>query len=167
MFHESITILTINPGTKNLGIAVLEAEDLIFWGVKVLKGKWSPAKMRSVERILDQLIEQYRVTVLVVKQVHPSRSSRHLNSLIGAIEKLARNRKLRIKHYTLEDVKESSGLGAKANKMELAEWIVGRYRFLAKDLDREKKHKHSYFVRMFEAIAAGILAFNRLINVKK
>ena len=53
----------------------------------------------------------------------------------------------------------------KANKMGVAEVVTARYPFLVRELEREKKHKHPYFVRMFEAIAAGIFAFNR-VNYK-
>lgn len=162
MLHESIIILAVNPGTKYLGIAVLDAKDLVFWGIKVLKGKWCPAKMRSVEKTLDKLIEQYNIAVLTIKKVHPSRSSTHLNRLIKAIETLAKNKRVRIWHYSLSDARESLGLGAKANKMALAECVVARYKFLANDLQKERNHKHPYFVRMFEAIAAGIGTFNRL-----
>ncbi len=50
------------------------------------------------------------------------------------------------------------------NKMEIAGLAMARYQFLIHELERERKHRHSYFVRMFEAIAAGILALNRLAS---
>lgn len=160
MFHESITILAVNPGTKYFGIAVFESEDLVYWGIKVLKGKWCPGKMRSIETALEKLIAQYGVGMLALKKLHPSRSSRHLNCLVKCIERLAKKKRIRIWHYSLSDVKASLGVGV-ANKMALAECVVARYKFLANDLQKERKHKHPYFVRMFEAIAAGILVFNR------
>jgi hypothetical protein len=43
--------------------------------------------------------------------------------------------------------------------MAIAGIVTARYPFLIHELEREKKHKHPYFVRMFEAIAAGIFGF--------
>jgi len=98
--------------------------------------------------------------MLALKKLHPSRSSRHLNCLAKSIERLAKKKRIKTWHYSLSDVKASFGVGV-ANKMALAECVVARYKFLANDLRKERKHKHPYFVRMFEAIAAGIMAFNR------
>lgn len=46
--------------------------------------------------------------------------------------------------------------------MKLAGLAAALYQFLIHQLAGERKHIHPYFVRMYEAIAAGILAFNRL-----
>jgi len=160
MFHESITILAVNPGTKYFGIAVFESEDLVYWGIKVLKGKWCPGKIRNVETTLEKLIRQYGVSMLALKKLHPSRSSRHLNCLAKSIERLAKKKRIKTWHYFLSDVKASFGVGV-ANKMALAECVVARYKFLANDLQKERKHKHPYFVRMFEAIGAGIYTLSK------
>lgn len=62
----------------------------------------------------------------------------------------------------MDDLKKSLAVGMKANKMAISGIVTARYPFLARVLEREKKHKHPYFVRMFEAVAAGIVAYNRL-----
>jgi hypothetical protein len=43
------------------------------------------------------------------------------------------------------------------NKMVIAGVVAIRYPFLARELQNERRHKHPYFVRMFEAVAAGIV----------
>jgi len=100
--------------------------------------------------------------MLVVKKLHLSRSSRNLNSLVGSIKTIAKEKNLKLCLYSLEDIKKELAAERRVNKMTIAEMMVVRYPFLIHELEREKKHKHPYFVRMFEAIAAGILAFNRL-----
>ncbi|MEI6153509.1 MAG: hypothetical protein WCQ90_05430 [Deltaproteobacteria bacterium] len=162
MKKKEVNILAVNPGTKYVGIAVFRGPDLVYWGTKVLKGKWSKEKMKCVEKTLLNLIDQHSVTMLVLKKLDSSRSSRNLNALVLSIQRCAKKKKLRICSYTLSDLKKFLALGTKINKMEIAGLAVARYQFLIHQLERERKHKHPYFVRMFEAIAAGILAFNRL-----
>jgi hypothetical protein len=154
-------ILAVNPGTKYLGLAVFEGSDLVYWAVKVLKGKWSPVKMRRVEKILSDLIDQHGVTTLTLKRVHSSRNSRNLRYLIASIERLAKKRKLRLRYYGLEDVKDFLAPDLRINKLDMAGLVAARYRFLTPYLDGEWKHKHPYFVRMFEAVAAGLLALDQ------
>jgi Holliday junction resolvasome RuvABC endonuclease subunit len=162
MFQESVTILAINPGTKYIGIAIFQASDLVYWGIRVLKGKWSDTKMRNTETSLQKLIDRYHINLLVLKKLHASRSSGNLNCLVRLIARIAKKKRIKFCLYSLGDIKKSLAVGMKANKMVIAGIVTARYPFLIHELEREKKHKHPYFVRMFEAIAAGILVFNRL-----
>jgi len=162
MLQESVTILAINPGTKYIGIAIFQPPDLVYWGIRVLKGKWSQEKIRNVEIALQKLIDQYKVNLLVLKKLHASRSSKNLNCLVKSIANLAKKKRIKLCLYSLSDIKKLLAAGMKTNKMAIAEIVTNRYPFLIHEFERERKHKHPYFVRMFEAIAAGILAFNRL-----
>jgi len=162
MFQESINILSVNPGTKYLGFAVFQDQDLVCWGVKVFKGKWSEKKRRTAESAIQNLIDRYHVRILVLKKLHLSRSSRNLNFFVASIKKLADKKSVKLCLYSIGDIKENLAVGRRVNKIGVAEMMTTRYPFLIHELEREKKHKNPYFVRMFEAIAAGILAFNRL-----
>jgi hypothetical protein len=161
MLRKEICVLAVNPGTKYLGLAVFQGSDLIYWGTKVLRGKWSIRKLRNAEKLLLDIIDRYGITVLSLKRVHPSRTSTNLRSLIASIEGLAEKRGLTVHRYELGDLKRFFAASPKANKMTVLRLALAQYQFLGDQIDREEKHKHPYFIRMFEAIAAGILAFNR------
>lgn len=162
MKKKDITIIAINPGTRYLGVAVFQRSDLVYWGVKVFKGRWSRKKVVSIRTTFLSLIDQHGATVLVLKKLHHSRSSRNLSRLVESIRQMAKRRKLRVFQYSLGELKEFLALGARMNRMDIAGLAVARYQFLINQLRRERKHKHPYFIRMFEAIVAGILAFNRV-----
>ncbi len=154
--------MAVNPGTKYMGVAVFQAPDLVYWNVRVLKGKWSLKKMKSVESTLLTLINRYRVNLLVLKRLHLSRSSSNLDYLARSIANLACRERVMLHLYSLDSLKDQLSAGARINKMSIASLVASRYPFLGKELEREKKHKHPYYVRMFEAIAAGMVAFNRM-----
>lgn len=157
MIQELPIVLAINPGTKYIGLAVLDGQDLVYWGIKVLKGKWSKDKMKTAQRAVKNIIDQYHVKILILKRLHLSRSSRNLNLLVSSIKKMANRKGIKLCLYSLEDIKKYLAIGKRSNKMVIAEIMAKKYPFLIHELEKEKKHKHPYFVRMFEAIAAGVL----------
>lgn len=156
MPKKEINILAINPGTKYIGLAVFQGEDLNYWGIKVFKGKWSKEKLEQIKKTLLNLIEQYDISTLILKKLHRSRSSGNLNQLVKAIESLAKKKKLKISIYRLETIRDVLTEGGGINKMDVAELVVERYSFLESYLMKEGENKRPYFIRMFEAIAAGL-----------
>jgi len=144
-----------------MGIAVFQDRDLIYWSIKVLRGKWSSCKLRNTEEYLMKTMDRYDINALLIKRQLPSRSSRHLRLLVAAIKDVAKKRKAEINYYELGELKTFFGADMKINKMDVAGAVVCQYKFLNDQLERERNHKHPYFIRMFEAIAAGILTVNR------
>jgi hypothetical protein len=155
-------ILAVNPGTKYLGLVVFEGPDLVYWGIKVLEGKWSREKLRKMETILLDLIEHHAITMIVQKRPDLSKSSQNLNRLAAAIEQIAEKHKLGHRSYSLDNLKKSLAPSMRTNKMDIAGLVAARHRFLIPSLHKERKKKHPYFIRMFEAIAAGMVIQDRL-----
>ena len=167
MSKKEINVLAVNPGTKYVGIAVFHGPDLVYWGLKVLKGRWSDEKLKRIGMTICGMLDQYDVTTIMLKKLDTSKSSCNLDTLVASIQECAQRKKVPICSYTLSELKNFLELGNRVNKMEIAGLAVARYQFLIHQLERERKHKHPYFIRMFEAIAAGILAFNRINGKRK
>ena len=67
---KQIKILAIDPGAREMGLAILENDELAYFGVKTLKTK-RPAEMlyKAVRRIIYKLIDDYGPDVLVVEVI--------------------------------------------------------------------------------------------------
>ena len=52
-------------------MAIFQGSDLRYWGIKVLKGKWSKEKIEN-ERDPSDFITRYDLNVLAIKKLHPS-----------------------------------------------------------------------------------------------
>jgi Holliday junction resolvasome RuvABC endonuclease subunit len=154
--------MAINPGSKYLGVAFFERSDLQYWGIKAFKGRYSKEKVKKIKMILSDFINRYGPNILAIKKLHPSRASTNLNQVAVKIRELSRRRGLRICQYSLKDLKNFFSLGIKINKKEMAELTVAQYPFLTHSFEKEKRNKNPYFIRMFEAIALGIVCFNQL-----
>ena len=155
-----MNILAINPGTRYIGLAVFQGPDLTYWGVKVMKGKWSSGKLVIAKTTFLNLVQRHNITMLILKNLDRSRSSRKLSILARSITALAKKKRLKFRLYYWRDIKKFFARGRRINKMDIAVLIANRYKFLSYVLERERKNKHPYSTRMFEAIAAGVLILN-------
>jgi len=162
MPRRAIKILGINPGTRYLGVAVFEEAELLDWGVKVIKGRWSKAKMDKALLIVSELIKQHEPRVLAIKKLRPSRTSLHLARLADRIRQLSRRKGLKVRRYSIGELEAFFSPEERINKMGLAEIIASQYPALVHEHQREKSHKNSYHLRMFEAVALGAMCFHQL-----
>jgi hypothetical protein len=162
MPQNPLKILGINPGTRYLGIAYFDGDDLLDWGIKVINGKWSRRKRAKVTDIISRLIEYYRPNVIVIKKLHPSRSSKNLLCLCEEIVQQAKKKRLRLRRYSVEDLKFHFYPGVKSNRRKLAKHLAANYPVLCHELKKEKNSNNLYHLRMFEAVALAVLCLCKL-----
>lgn len=98
-------VLGISPGTRSFGYAVLRDGELVNWGLKTYRGKWSKGKQRTILDAVDELIVLHGITGIGAKVNHPSRSSKALESLYRKINQIAKKRNLHISCFTLGQLK--------------------------------------------------------------
>jgi len=158
MARETIRIIGINPGTRYLGIAVLDGSELLDWRIKTLEGKWSEEKIKKAIKILSELFEQYEPNVLVIKKLHPSRRTENLLRLAKKIRDFARCKKMKVFQYSIKEIEEFFIEDEKLNKRNLIEAMVKLYPMLHHDLKKEQNQKNPYYFRMFDAVALGVMA---------
>ncbi len=162
MAKRPLKIIGINPGSKYLALAAFQEADLRYWAIKVLKGKWSKKKIEKANEILADLINRYDLNVLAIKKLHKSRTSKNLNLLTSKIKEFAKRFGLRVCEYSVRDIEKFFSPEEKINKNRMAELVAYEYPFLFQVLEKEKRNKNPYSIRMFEAIALGIRCFHQL-----
>jgi len=159
---KPLKILGVNPGTRYLGYANLNNEELTDWGIKVVKGKWSRKKKEKVLEIIMKLIEYYEPNVVAIKKVHPSHGSRNLFRLTDDIVLIGKKKHLKIRYYSIRELKTFFCPGKKANRLILAQRLSSVYPALYHELKKETARERPYYLRMFEAVALGALCFYRV-----
>lgn len=162
MIKKPIRILAINPGTRYLGIAIFRGAELRDWRVKVLEGKWSEEKVKKVNRIVLNLIDKYEPDALAIKKLSPCRSSSNLTRLSAKIKNLARGESLMVYQYTLNDLKSFFSPKDKVSKKKIAEIITKTYPALCHELRKENSNRNSYYIKMFESVALGLVCYRQL-----
>jgi Holliday junction resolvasome RuvABC endonuclease subunit len=159
MLKKPLRILGLNPGSRYLGMAVFQGPELRDWGVKVVKGRWSKAKLKKIKEIVLRTIDQYGVNILAVKRLHPSRSSTNLQGLVAELTCLSRRKGLKIFFYSLQELESWFSKGKRINKKTLAVMLAQEYPPLYYELEKERKNRNPYFWRLFEAVALGAVGY--------
>ncbi len=162
MIREQLKILSINPGTRYLGIAVFDGTELYDWAIRVVRGKEIGEKRRFVRDIIVEQRNRYGVNVVALKKVHPARSSRSLRHIISEVTNVAASHGLALHEFSIDDVKAKLLTNERGNKRELMDEVAVRYPFLIRDAQREERSKSPYLIRMFEAVGVGVVCFHKL-----
>jgi RNase H-fold protein (predicted Holliday junction resolvase) len=166
MEEKAETILSVNPGTHTLGVAVFSGTDLVFTAIKTLKtaGMKDGAVLKKLERLIVSLVDQYGVEVLAVEEPLPIQSQRSplLNRMFNRIKEIGKREKLKVKSSRPDVSRRFICKEEKPTKMNTALIIATRYypwlyRFYEKDLAR-KWWVDKYWTILFDAVALGLWA---------
>jgi Holliday junction resolvasome RuvABC endonuclease subunit len=161
MPKELPRILAVNPGSRYIGFAAIRGSELLDWGVRVISAKTPRGRVRVASQIIKDAIERFQPDTLAVKRLHPSRTSTSLDRLTDSIKKLSRLRKLKLHQYSITALKYVLCSGAKGNKRQLAAEVAGRYPVLSREFRKEMANRNPYYLRMFEAVALGIVCYQQ------
>lgn len=162
MPKESPRILAINPGSRYIGFAAFRGPDLLDWGVRVNSANTPRGRVRIAGQFLNDAIERFQPDTLAVKRLHSSRTSTPLDRLTHSIRKVARRRRLKVHEYSITELKNALCSEAKGNKRQLAAEVAAVYPVLSRDFQKEMANRHPYYLRMFEAVALGIVCYRWL-----
>jgi crossover junction endodeoxyribonuclease RuvC len=166
MLRTRTKILAIDPGTREMGIALLEGASLVYHGVKTIKNRRSAHEILGEgRRIVLRLLDDFRPTVLVVeKTFFSSKRSALLNVFADEMQALGKRKGLRVVSFAPNTVKKFITGNGRASKEEVAQVIVARFPELKVYLSQDRKWKLRYHENMFDAVALALTASNRLTS---
>ena len=76
---------------------------------------------------------------------------------ISEIERLAKEKRIKVKQYSIQDIKDSLSDGGVTNKKGLPGLLSGCSPELAHEYNSELGSRNPYYVRMFEAVGLAYL----------
>ena len=162
MQDKEIRTLALNPGSRYVGIAVFHGLELVDWAVRSIREKSPEARLDQLKSILSEIAKTQGVNCLVIKRLHPARSSEYLRQLAGSLREWAKDNHHASREYTIKEVEAFLLLSERGNKQRLMEEVAARYPFLYPELENERRNRNPYLVRMFEAIALGMVCAGNL-----
>ena len=162
MSKNKSKILAIDPGTKHIGVAFLEGEKLIYYGVKVIKKRRSPHEiLKEGRKIILRLIKDFRPSALVVEKTYfannKNRNASLLNVFVDEIRAIGKRKGLKVISYAPSTVKKAICGNGRASKKEVARVIVAKYPELQVYFNQDRAWKERYHQNMFDAVALGVM----------
>lgn len=158
MSKNNTKILAIDPGTREMGVAFLEGQKLVYHEVKVIKkGKTPSETLRKGRKAILRLIKDFKPKVLVVEKTFfaNNRNSALLNVFVDDILATGKRKGLKVVSYAPNTVKKFICGNGRASKLEVARAVVARYPELTVYLTQDRKWKEEYHQNMFDAVALG------------
>lgn len=153
--HDSI--LGISASTRSIGFAIIHNGELVDWRMKLFKQLWTKKKLESMVSFFRRLMEVNNVTDLAVKIQRSSSRSKNIQDLLSRVKELASEKNTTFRAYSLRDLKDYCKAEGTETISDLIRYIVHRNPQLAVEYDKECSNRNSYYVKMFEAIIAGMI----------
>lgn len=162
MSKSRYRVLSIDPGTRKTGYALIQDGKLLYHGVMVFANRQSPrANLREARESVRNLITTLKPNVLAVERAFFSKRTPRtalLNVYYRQILYLGRRSHLKVLTYAPSTVKKSvTGYGW-ATKQQVAQMVVYRYPELKAYLLRDRGWKSLHHSNMFDAVAVGLVA---------
>ncbi len=152
-------ILAIDPGTRHIGIAVLQGSDLVYHGVLTMPYRRSPAAVRRNTRVLlRELFRDFRPTILAVEEnsFGSNRARPLLHAVVSETTRIGRREGVEVVTKSASTVKKFVAGNGRATKDEVARAVARIYPQLKAYLRQTAKWRAQYHGNMFDAVALGI-----------
>lgn len=154
-------ILALDPGTKEIGFALLNGDTLIRYGVRNIKKRFD--KTRNNGRVAGiDLIDNFKPDVLILgKPAHPERKMNPmLTNLTNQIKRFALKKETRVQEIELGTARKFLIRDRRPTKLNAAELITAIYPELSAYLPKTGRilwsHKDIYWMNMFDALTLGL-----------
>jgi Holliday junction resolvasome RuvABC endonuclease subunit len=154
-------VLGIDPGTRFMGMAVVEGDDLLYYIVKELRRRRPEAQLiDSTRDVVADVIERFRPDVVAyetsyyVQQV----SSALLGSQEREISSLGKTAGLKVVAYSPLYVRQQLCADAYVTKQMVARVLLQRFPELARYRANQSPRSERYWLHMFDALAVAVVA---------
>jgi Holliday junction resolvasome RuvABC endonuclease subunit len=159
-------ILAIDPGTKEIGTAVLDNGELIYYAVKTVRDRSTARRiLQQASETIAQLIDSYKPQVLAIEKMFIVQKSAALLSVVAEeIKTIARVHELQVFEYSPSAIRKFICDSGRATKSDLAAIVAQRFPELARHLQSRTKWETKYYANIFDAIGVGLRCQSDITN---
>lgn len=157
-------ILAIDPGTREMGVAVLLGNELEYYGVKTITRRTSPSSILTQGRqIVRKLIKLHSPIILAVERPFLGYGNRSsvLVALSKEIKQVGRQEGLPVVEIHPKTAKKLIGGNGSTTKRDIARILVARFPELKIYLGQTHRYKEKYWQNMFDAVAIALAVVDR------
>ncbi len=145
-------VLGISLGTRRLGIAIVYDERLVHFQMQTFSGPWSDSKLRCILSAIAIHAERHAIGGISVKIPDTIPTSKAFSQLIGSLNILSEDMRVKARYFTLSDLKLVHAGTGRTSREWLIESIVKRHPELLPEYNKERRNKEAYYYKMFEAV---------------
>ena len=166
---QPMTILGIDPGTKEMGIAVLRGQQLLAYGVHTLRNGERPYDLiGQARRVVLGYLERHAPDVVAIEAplMLPTRRAAILSVIAQELRGRAKELNLKVVEITPQEVRQAVLGNPRATKIDVAEALVRQGFGELKELIPKRpvraalglRPKDKYWLHMFDALGLAVAA---------
>lgn len=166
---QQSTILGIDPGTKEMGLAIIRDRQLVSFGVHTLRNGHRPHDViGQARRIVLAAIEEHGPQVVAIEKPYalPTKRAALLSVIDQELRGRAEDLGLRVVELTPEQIRQSVVGNPRATKIDVAEALVaGDFPQLADLVPKRParaalglRARDKYWLHMFDALGLAVAA---------
>lgn len=158
MNHRTEPILAIDPGLRDLGMAVLVGNRLAASGALTLRRLPRGARLPEVRRHVKGWLRLHRPRAVVMEKTyhHPLPWLDGVHRLTLTVRRLARKEGVPFQVYSPQEVRQYVLGNGRATKAEAAVAVALRFPQLRVYLTQDRKWKERFWQNMFDAVALAL-----------
>jgi len=159
-FPRPTRILALDPGTKEMGFALLHGDSLIRYGVRTIKKRLNTQSGSNGPGA--DLITYYNPDVVILgKLTHPERKrNTTLKMITNQIKKFALNKGIRVQEIEPEIAIKFLIKDRRPSKLNAASLIAAEYPELTPYIPQKRRvlwtQKDIYWMNLFDALTLGL-----------
>ena len=154
-----LSVLAVDPGTRCMGYALFEGQDLVLGKVKDLRHqRWTKKLLQLATDSFEQHLRLFRPHVIVFESCHfpNSKNGTKLAVVIEELKAVAKRHGLPVFEYAPRTARKIVVHDGNATKRKVAETICQRYPQLYVHLEQSKAWQDTYWGHMFDASCVGM-----------
>lgn len=154
-------ILAIDPGTRYMGVVVLERNELIHYGVVDLRRKRPATELLTATReALGNLIKTFQPAVLAYEELLfvQSETSKLMVRQEAELRRIGAAFGLHVVSYDPLTVRRKLCSDGHATKLKVADLLVGRFPELRRYRAVQSALQERYWLNMFDALAVAVIS---------
>lgn len=153
------TILAIDPGLREVGVAHFSGYELLDYGVKSLRRPGNANKrVMLLCSIVERLLEEKRPDIFALEKNSFANMPQNQN-LVRAVEKLKQTvseAKVPIWEFAPNTIKKEITSDGRASKRQVAHVLSARFPELKAYRESNRRWRERYYQNMFDAVACGL-----------
>lgn len=147
-------ILAISPTSRKIGIAVFEGTRLLDWHTANFPHAWSDQKLQMMLSCIGKyIVPETEAVVIKIPDMLPT--SENYIKLVGTINVLLENRRIKPVYITLSEAKAWYSGNKRISKTKIWDRITERFPEMLPEYTHEQQNKRVYYANMLEAVAIG------------
>ncbi len=151
-------ILGIDPGSREIGVAVFSGNELLYYAIKSIRRNTREQRLFKLAAVLDRLFVEYEIDCLAVEEpYYVQQRSSFVKKVVETIGIIAKNQGLNVAIYSPTEVRDAICEKPKSTKLLTARRLVEIYPELAPHFNLPRITQKRYYAMLFDAVAVGLV----------